>query len=181
MVEKHTTGVHIDPLEKKWIWFIALFLLVSWAIIIYYAYVKNVNPPSNVEVVDSARLHLPDGVGGGEFMEKNLGVHANKKGEIEVTMVAARYGFYPQQITVPVNTPIKFRMASFDVVHGVHIPYSNMNTMVIPGYISDLTTTFTKLGDFPLICNEYCGTAHAYMYGMIKIVPKEQFKLEGAK
>jgi len=181
MVEKHTTGVYIDPLEKKWLWFIILFLLLSWAIIIYYAYAKDINPPSNVEVIDSSRLHLADGKGGGEFMEKNLGVHMNDQGEIIVTMVAARYGFYPQHFTVPVNTSIKFRMASFDVLHGVSIPFSNMNVMVVPGYISDITTTFTKTGDFPLICNEYCGTAHAYMYGMVKIVPKDQFKLEGEK
>jgi len=167
--------IHIDPLEKKWILFISFFLLISWGTILYYTFGKGIHPPSNVEVIDSARLHLPDGVGGGEFMEKNLGVRVDNNGQVKVTMVAARYGFYPQHFTVPVDTPVTFRLASFDVLHGLHIPESNMNTMVVPGYVSEVHTRFTKTGQFPLICNEYCGASHAYMYGMIRIVPKDQF------
>lgn len=170
-------AIHIDPLEKKWIIMIAGIVLLTWVLIIYFAAVKNVHPPSNVEVIDSARLHLATGVGGGEFMEDKLGLHRDPDGLLVVTMVAARYGFYPQHLEVPINTPVKFRIASFDVLHGVLIPFSNMNTMVVPGYVSEITTSFTRLGDFPLICDEYCGLAHAYMYGMIKIVPKDEFKL----
>ncbi len=170
-------AIHIDPLEKKWIIMITAIVLLTWVLIIYFAAVENVHPPSNVEVIDSARLHLSSGVGGDEFMEDKLGIHRDSDGLLVVTMVAARYGFYPQHLEVPINTPVKFRIASFDVLHGVLIPFSNMNTMVVPGYVSELTTSFTRLGDFPLICDEYCGLAHAYMYGMIKIVPKDEFKL----
>jgi len=169
-------SIHIDPLEKRWIGVIAGILIFTWAIIVYYAAVDDVSPPSNVEVIDSSKLHLASGVGGGEFMEKNLGVKQDAQGNITVTMVAARYGFYPLHIEVPINTPIKFRMASFDVLHGVLVPFSNLNVMTVPGYVSEITTTFTKKGDFPLICQEYCGQGHAYMYGMIHIVPKDQFK-----
>ncbi|MCK5809597.1 MAG: hypothetical protein KAH00_00830 [Cocleimonas sp.] len=170
-------SIHIDPLEKKWIIMTSGIVLLTWVLIIYYAAVENVHPPSNVEVIDSAHLHLTSGVGGGEFMEDKLGIHRDVDGALVVTMVAARYGFYPQHIEVPINTPVKFRIASFDVLHGVLIPFSNMNTMIVPGYVSELTTSFTRLGDFPVICDEYCGLAHAYMYGMIKIVPKDNFKL----
>ena len=170
-------SIHIDPLEKKWIIMSAIIILLTWLLILYYAAVEDVHPPSNVEVIDSARLHLASGIGGDEFMEDKLGVRKAADGTLIVTMVAARYGFYPQHLEVPINTPIKFRMASFDVLHGVLIPFSNMNTMIVPGYVSELTTRFTKLGDFPVICDEYCGLAHAYMYGMIKIVPKNEFKL----
>ena len=170
-------NIHIDPLEKKWIVMISVITLLTWVLIIYYAAVEDVHPPSNVEVIDSARLHLESGVGGDEFMEDKLGLHRDSDGMLVVTMVAARYGFYPQHLEVPINTPVKFRIASFDVLHGIIIPFSNMNTMVVPGYVAEITTSFTRLGEFPVICDEYCGLAHAYMYGMIKIVPKDQFKL----
>ena len=170
-------NIHIDPLEKKWIVMISVITLLTWVLIIYYAAVEDVHPPSNVEVIDSARLHLESGVGGDEFMEDKLGLHRDSDGMLVVTMVAARYGFYPQHLEVPINTPVKFRIASFDVLHGIIIPFSNMNTMVVPGYVAEITTSFTRLGDFPVICDEFCGLAHAYMYGMIKIVPKDQFKL----
>ncbi len=170
-------AIHIDQLEKKWIIMSSGILFLTWLLVIYFAASKDIHPPSNVEVIDSTRLHLESGVGGGEFMEANLGLHKDSDGKLVVTMVAARYGFYPQHIEVPVDTPIKFRIASFDVLHGVLIPFSNLNTMVVPGYISEITTSFKKLGNFPLICDEYCGLGHAYMYGMIKIVPKNKFQL----
>ncbi len=169
-------SIHIDPLEKRWIGVIAGILIFTWAIIVYYAAADNVRPPSNVEVIDSSKLHLASGVGGGEFMEKNLGVKEDAQGNVTVTMVAARYGFYPLHIQVPFNKPVKFRIASFDVLHGMLVPFSNMNVMVVPGYISEITTTFTRLGKSPLICHEYCGQGHAYMYGMIDVVPEDKFK-----
>ena len=170
-------AIHIDPLEKKWIIMSSVILLLTWILVIYFAAVEDIHPPSNVEIIDSTRLHLDSGVGGGEFMEDKLGLHRSPDGTLVVTMVAARYGFYPQHLELPINTPIKFRIASFDVLHGVLIPFSNLNTMIVPGYVSEITTNFTRLGEFPVICDEYCGLAHAYMYGMVKIVPKDEFKL----
>ena len=170
-------AIHIDPLEKRWIIVTAGLAVMTWAITLYFAAAKDIHPPSNVEVIDSARLHLDSGVGGGEFMENKLGVHEDTDGGLVVTMVAARYGFYPQHIELPLNTSVKFRIASFDVPHGVHVPFSNLNTMIVPGYVSEITTSFTKAGEFPIICNEYCGLGHAYMYGMINLVPKNNFNI----
>ena len=170
-------AIHIHPLERKWLFVIAVIILLTWVIQLYYALNKSTHPPSNVEVIDSVRLHLNDGIGGGEFAETNLGVKRDKNGQLRVTMVAARYSFYPQEIVLPLGESITFRFASFDVLHGLHVPFSNLNSMVVPGYISEVTTEFTREGEFPILCNEYCGTAHAFMYGKIKIVAKEKFKL----
>jgi cytochrome c oxidase subunit 2 len=82
------------------------------AILGFYAVGSNIHPPSNVETIDSSRLHLSE-----EFAEDNLGVKKNEDGSFTVTMVAARYGFYPQRVEVPANTPVKFRLASYDVLH----------------------------------------------------------------
>jgi cytochrome c oxidase subunit 2 len=102
-----------------------------------------------------------------EFAEDKLGVKKNEDGSITVTMVAARYGFYPQRIEVPANTPVKFRMASYDVLHGVHAPYTNMATMVVPGYVSEVNTEFPNVGEYPMFCNEYCGLGHDEMWGRL--------------
>lgn len=157
--------IHVDPLEKRWIWMVGGMTLIFYAVQIYQAAANNLHPPSNVEVIDSAKLHLSE-----EFAEDKLGVKQEADGSYTVTMVAARYGFYPQEITVPANTPIKLRIASFDVLHGVHVPFSNMNTMVVPGYVSEVHTQFVKEGDFPMICNEYCGLGHDYMYAKLHVI-----------
>lgn len=159
--------MHVDPLEKRWLYVVGGIVAFTIGVQVYYAAAKNIHPPSNVQTIDSAKLPFSK-----EFAENNLGVHKNTDGSLDVTMVAARYGFYPQEIEVPIDTPVRLRIASLDVLHGLLVPYSNLNLMVVPGYISEANTTFTKLGEFPMICNEYCGIGHDYMYARVRVVPK---------
>lgn len=159
--------MHIDPLEKKWGWVTLVMTVVMVGSMAYAAIVMNSHPPSNVETIDSKRLHLTE-----EFAEDNLGVQENPDGSLTVRLVAARYSFYPQEIELPADTDVTFRIASFDVLHGVHIPFSNMSTMVVPGYVSEVTTRFSRQGDHQLLCNEYCGLGHDYMWSRLKVVPK---------
>lgn len=164
--------MHVDPLEKKWIYVSVLLTFVMVAVLFFYAVAANIHPPSNVETIDSVSLHLSD-----EFAEDKLGIKANEKDGFTVTMVAARYGFYPQRVEVPSDTPITFRIASADVLHGVHSPYTNMSTMVVPGYISEVTTRFPKPGEYSMLCNEYCGLGHDHMWSRLVVVPRSEFKL----
>jgi cytochrome c oxidase subunit 2 len=72
--------MHVDPLEKKWIT-VSIFLVVFFiAVLGFYAIGANVNPPSNVEPIDSVRLHLTE-----EFAEDNLGVRKEDDGSVTVT------------------------------------------------------------------------------------------------
>ena len=156
-----------DPLERRWVW-ISLALAIFMGVMLgYFAVANNLHPPSNVEAIDSSRLHLSE-----EFAEDNLGVKINPDGSVRVTLVAARYGFYPPRIEVPVDTPVTFRLASADVLHGVHVPNTNMATMVVPGYIAEVTTTFPRTGEYSLLCNEYCGLGHDSMWSRLVVVPK---------
>ncbi len=159
--------MHIDPTEKRWVWITIIMTAIMVGVLTAYAVGSNVHPPSGFEPIDSTRLHVE-----GEFMEENLGVKTNPDGSITLTMVAARYGFYPSSIEVPVNTPVKIRIASADVLHGVHVPFTNYTTMVVPGYVAEVNTEFQKTGDFSLLCNEYCGLGHDHMWSRLKVVEK---------
>jgi cytochrome c oxidase subunit 2 len=159
--------MHVDPLEKIWIYVIGLIVLIMLGSIFYTTFALHVHPPSNVEPIDSTRLHLTE-----EFAEDNLGVKTHPDGSVTVTMVATRYGFFPQQVEIPVDTRVTFRFATPDVLHGLHIPGTNVDTMVIPGYVSEVNTTLKQAGDFPLYCNEYCGLGHHSMWSRVKVVPK---------
>jgi cytochrome c oxidase subunit 2 len=162
-----------NSLERKWIWVSIILAAVAVVLLGYYAVAANINPPSNVETIDSSRLHLTK-----EFAEDNLGVKTAPDGSIHVTLVAARYGFYPERIEVPSDTPVTFRMASADVLHGVHAPYTNMTTMIVPGYISEVTTTFPKPGEYTLMCNEYCGLGHDHMWSRLIVVSKDKWEMQ---
>jgi len=140
-------------------------------IIVLDALIHNIRPPSKVETIDSARLHLSK-----EFAESNLGVQLDGNGDVIVRMVAGRYSFFPKHIAVPAETKLTLRWVSMDVLHGVHIPMTNMSTMIIPGYVAEITTSFPKPGEYPVLCNEYCGLGHNHMWSNISVIAKEDWK-----
>ncbi|WP_198245507.1 cytochrome C oxidase subunit II [methane-oxidizing endosymbiont of Gigantopelta aegis] len=162
--------MHIDPLEKKWGQIILVICAFFVGIILFEALFHSVNAPSNVETIDSTKLHLSQ-----EFAEDKLGVNTDDKGNIVVRMVAGRYSFFPKEIVVPAETKLTFRWVSMDVLHGVHIPMTNMSTMVVPGFVAEVETSFPTPGDYPVLCNEYCGLGHDQMWSRIKVVEKEQW------
>lgn len=163
--------MHIDRLEKNWATIALLIAGLFVAVILGSAFMHGIHAPSNVETIDSARLHLS-----AEFAEDKLGAQQNTDGSVTVRMVAGRYGFFPKTLILPAETAITFRWVSLDVLHGVHIPMTNMSTMIVPGYVAQVKTSLHHAGDYPLLCNEYCGMGHAHMWANIKVVSKEQWK-----
>lgn len=160
--------MQIDTYEKRWAYLGIVVTLAMVGVLGFYAVERNIHPPSNVETIDSARLHL-----NGEFAEENLGVRDNGDGSLTVTVVAARYGFYPRRIEIPVDTPVTFRMASFDVLHGVHVPGTNVATMIVPGYVSEVHTEVRRTGEYPMFCNEFCGLGHDQMWSRLIVVDRK--------
>lgn len=174
--------MHVNPLERKWLYVTCGMVAIFVGSILLTAITKGVHPPSHIETIDSASLHLSE-----EFAEDQIGVHQRGDGRLQVTLVAARYGFYPNHIEIPADTPVTFRIASVDVLHGIHAPMTNMSTMIVPGYVAEVTATFPKPGDYPMLCNEYCGMGHDHMWSKMTVVAKEnwrgapQARLEGGK
>jgi cytochrome c oxidase subunit II len=171
--------MHVEVLERRWIWIVALLVAVMLSSIVYTALLLHAKPPSNVEVIDSTRLHLTD-----EFAEDNLGVKTHADGSVTVTMVAHRYGFSPRFIELPAGKPVTLRVATSDVLHGLHIPGTNIDTMVVPGFVSEVKATVDyqearKYGvleqdgsvTLPLYCNEFCGLNHHYMWAKVRVRP----------
>ena len=163
--------MHIDQLEKKWAGIALGIAGLFVAVILGSALFHGIHAPSNVETIDSAKLHLSE-----EFAEDKLGASTNPDGSVTVRMVAGRYGFYPKTLTLPAETKITFRWVSLDVIHGVHIPMTNMSTMIVPGYVAQVQTELHHAGDYPLLCNEYFGMGHAHMWSNIKVVSKAQWE-----
>ena len=66
----------------------------------------------------------------------------------------------------------RFRITSPDVLHGFQIVGTNVNVTVAPGYVSEVTTTFARPGEYLVVCNEYCGLAHHNMAAVIRVTEK---------
>jgi len=115
-------------------------------------------------------LHL-----GGEFAESNLGTAIEPDGSVTVRIIAEQYDFIPNCAQVPVDTPVKFRLTSPDVIHGFLLPATNVNTMVVPGFVAEVRTSFSRVGVYNMPCNEFCGNGHHGMWARVEVVSKEQF------
>jgi len=146
------------------------------AVIVFSALHWGLQPPSSVETIDSTRLQL-----GGEFAEGNLGTSAAADGAVTVRVLAQQYGFTPKCILVPADTPVTLRGASADVVHGLLVQGTNVNTMLVPGYVATLTTRFPHTGDYRMPCHEFCGVGHQGMWAQVRVVARDAFPFEQAK
>ena len=160
---------------KTELWWTALVTAVVTAImlaIIYAGLVHHINPPSNIETVDPKTLHLT-----GEFTEGNLGTRVEAGDQVTSRVVATQFAFQPQCIVVPANRTVTLRLATPDVIHGILVTGTNVNTMIIPGYVSQVHTVFTKTGDLLMPCHEFCGLGHSQMWATVRVVPENEFKL----
>jgi cytochrome c oxidase subunit 2 len=156
--------------EKRWIMIMAAMLVFMMAIVVLTGIMGALHPSSNVEVIDPTTLHLQ-----GEFVESNLGTAVEPDGSVTVRIIAEQYEFVPHCVQVPVGTAVKFRLTSADVVHGFLLPDTNVNTMVVPGFVAEVRTRFDKEGVYAMPCHEFCGLGHHAMWSHVRVVPKERF------
>ena len=81
----------------------------------------------------------------------------------------------PPPDCVALAMPVTFRATSADVVHGFLIDGTNINLMLVPGYVSSLGARFDAPGERLMPCHEFCSVGHEGMWGRIKIVEKAAF------
>ncbi|MEM9558088.1 MAG: cytochrome C oxidase subunit II [Acidobacteriota bacterium] len=146
----------VDLYERIWLWMATVMIVAFLAAVLIAAGTHAVHPPSHMETIDPATV-LSDS----EFA-RELGVIVHDDGSATVRMVAKTYVFEPRVVRVPAGEPVTFRMTSPDVIHGFQVVGTNANAMVVPGYVTQFTTSFAP-GEYLVLCNEYCGLSHHLM------------------
>jgi cytochrome c oxidase subunit 2 len=152
----------VERYEQFWMWGAGALIVLFLGAIAFSAGVAAVHPPSHLETVDPAALDAHP-----EFGKPSVVVRPD--GTVVVTVVTSMFAFDPDPIEVPANRPVTFRLTSSDVIHGFQVVGTNANAMVVPGYVSQFTMTFTRPGEYAIACNEYCGLAHHMMVGRLVV------------
>lgn len=150
----------VSRLERIWLLLGGGMLVAFLAILVVTAVALGATPPSSMQTMNPAAVLSSAEFNGGAPVR--TGPHSYM-----VHVAAFTFGFQPSSITVPVGSTVTFHIASRDVVHGFEIAGTDVNTMVIPGYVSVVTQTFKHRGKYLIICNEYCGTGHHLMYATL--------------
>jgi len=156
--------------ERRWARVVAGVVALVVAVMIYSGLHWSAIAPANVQAIDAATLHLK-----GEFMEANLGTAMQPDRSAVVRVIAQQYAFVPRCIVVPANTPVTFRLTSPDVVHGFLIAGTNVNSMVLPGYVAEVRTRFDTPGEHLMPCHEYCSVGHEGMWARVKVLDRLEF------
>jgi cytochrome c oxidase subunit II len=66
-------------------------------------------------------------------------------------------------LRLPEGRSVELDMRSLDVIHAFFVPEFRTNEDIVPGLVTNVHITATRVGTFPLICNELCGLGHALM------------------
>ena len=157
--------------ELRWSLVVGIIVAIIVIAVVFAAVSMHMNPPSNREYVDPKTLHLS-----AEFTEGNLGTRVDPNGQIVARVIATQFEFVPSCIVLPANRDVTLRLTSPDVIHGILVTGTNVNTMIVPGYVSQVHTVFRKTGDLLMPCHEFCGLGHSQMIATVRIVPPGAFR-----
>lgn len=157
--------------EKRWAT-VSVAIIVLLALLAAFAGIhRSTMPQARVETIDPIRLHVS-----GEFVESNLGSVLEANGAVTVRAIGQQYSFTPACILVPAQTPITLRATSADVIHGILIQGTNINAMLVPGYVTEQFMRFDKTGERLMPCQEFCSFGHEGMWGKVKVIDKTEFE-----
>ena len=88
---------------------------------------------------------------------------------IDDGLIARQFEWWPI-LELENGKQYRFHIGSTDVQHGFSLQPVNINLQIHPGYEMVLTAEPNKTGEFPIICNEYCGLGHHLMVGRVNVV-----------
>ncbi len=103
--------------------------------------------------------------------------------EIDVTGQQWVWSFtYPEngnvetdQLYLPVDRPVVFRVTSYDVIHSFWVPAMGIKVDANPGMTTATQTTPDRVGVFHVKCAELCGLLHADMETDAHVVSAQDF------
>lgn len=88
-----------------------------------------------------------------------------------VTITASNWKFAPAEITVHVGRPVTLALRSTEGVHGLASAALGLAaTTIVPGQVRSVTFTPKKIGTYRLHCTIPCGSGHAKMMLVIRVV-----------
>ncbi|XKH49883.1 cytochrome c oxidase subunit II [Chryseomicrobium palamuruense] len=155
--------MHLHKYEKIWLVFGITCLAVFLTVVGVSAFTDNHHTPAGgIEHIDPEKVRET-----APF--DNPGVTQLDDDTYQVSIIAMAFGYEGPELKVPVGKEIIFKVTSTDVVHSFTIDDTKVNMMVVPGQVTTKSYTFDKPGKYLIICNEYCGAGHHFMFTEIEV------------
>lgn len=133
---------------------------------------------------------MAEGVNPEEKKQPTYGYGANpnregKPADVVVNVTGLQYAWifnYPDsgvisgELHVPVDKDVQLNLAAQDVIHSFWVPQFRLKQDAIPGEKTELRFTATKVGDYPVVCAELCGSYHGSMRTRVFVQTPEEYE-----
>ena len=172
----------------SFIFLFAITLVMIWFVIRYR---RSKHPiPADIRgnlLLETVWIVLPTFIAISMFIsgwKSYTGLRNVPKGalEIEVTGQSFSWLFYysneketENEIVVPVNKPVKLNITSDDVIHSLFIPAFRVKIDAVKGIKTYAWFLPEKEGEYFFQCSEFCGSGHADMTGVVRVVSQKEY------
>lgn len=150
--KRHPKAVQIPsntPLEITWT-VIPVILVMVMFYFGYVAFTPERNPPKDAMVIKTT----------GRMWSWDF-EYANGK--------------HSQELVVPFNKPVRLNMTSVDVIHSLYISAFRVKEDLVPGKQTMMWFIPQQMGNYDILCAEYCGLRHSYMESVVRVVSQQEF------
>lgn len=80
------------------------------------------------------------------------------------------------ELVVPQGKAIKLNITSTDVIHSFYVPAYRLKVDAVKGMKTYAWFLADKVGEYDILCSEYCGTGHSAMVAVLKVVPEAEYQ-----
>ncbi|MGG6294193.1 cytochrome c oxidase subunit II [Leptolyngbya sp. AN02str] len=84
-------------------------------------------------------------------------------------------GVITGELHIPVDTDVQLNLTAQDVIHAFWVPQFRLKQDALPGQQTGLRFKATKVGTYPVVCAELCGSYHGGMRTQVIVHTAEDF------
>ncbi len=170
-----------------------LFLTAITVVMIYFVirYRRSKHPVA-VDIrgnlfLEIAWIFIPTVIAGVMFIfgwQSYTGLRNVPEGAMEIEVMGQSFSWIfvydndketENEIVVPVNKPVKLNITSMDVIHSLFIPAFRVKVDAVKGLNTYAWFLPEEEGEYFFQCTEFCGTGHADMTGVVRVVSQEEY------
>jgi cytochrome c oxidase subunit II len=127
-----------------------------------------------------AHYHNHMALGIGAFPEDE-----GRPADLAVNVMGLQYAWiftYPEQgitsgeLHIPVGKEVQLTIKAQDVLHAFWLPEFRLKQDAIPGRDAEMRFKPTRVGEYPVICAELCGSYHGSMVTKLYVHPPEEYE-----
>jgi cytochrome c oxidase subunit II len=114
-----------------------------------------------------------------------IGLRSVPKGAMEIQVTGQMYYWSfvydngkesDDELVVPLGRAIKLNVISTDVIHSFYLPAFRIKVDAVKGMPTYAWFMADELGEYDILCTEYCGIGHSSMVAKLRIVPQADFQ-----